>query len=71
MAAAFSDAQTKRISADYDLDTKLSEADARRIRLRVKQAIDDWNAASAPDDRTFKQGVLLLMLLGGRLQNND
>ncbi len=71
MAEAFSDAQAKRLSADYDLDAKLSGADARRIRARAVRAIEAWELARSPDDRTFKQGLALLMLLGGQLRRAD
>jgi len=68
LARAFIDAQTKRESADYDLNEPLSETDARLLRLRVRRAIRTWRAASEPEDRDFKRALSILILLKGQLR---
>ena len=68
LARAFIDAQTKRESADYDLNEPLSETDARLLRLRVRRVISRWRAASTPADRDFKRALSILILLKGQLR---
>lgn len=68
LARAFLDAQTKRESADYDLNEPLSETDARVLRLRVRRAIRNWRAANTSTDRDFKHAPYILILLKGQLR---
>jgi len=68
LAKAFIDAQAKRHDADYDLNTPLSENDARLLRSRVKRAIDGWRAASTLNDRDMKAAICTLILLKGQLR---
>lgn len=68
LARAFLDAQTKRESADYDLNEPLSETDARLLRLRVRRAIRAWRAANEPEERDFKRALAILILLKGQLR---
>jgi len=68
LARAFIDAQTKRESADYDLNEPLSETDARVLRLRVRRAIGNWRAANTSADRDFKHALYILILLKGQLR---
>ena len=68
LARAFIDAQTKRESADYDLNEPLSETDARPLRLRVRRAIRTWRAATEPEERDFKRALAILILLKGQLR---
>jgi len=68
LARAFIDAQTKRESADYDLNEPLSETDARLLRLRVRRAIRNWRAANSSMDRDFKHALYILILLRGQLR---
>jgi hypothetical protein len=70
LARAFIDAQTKRESADYDLNEPLSETDARLLRLRVRRAIRTWRAATEQADRDFKHALSILMLLKGQLRQD-
>lgn len=67
-ARAFIDAQTKRESADYDLNEPLSETDARLLRLRVRRAIKAWRVASEPEERDFKRALSMPILLRGQLR---
>jgi hypothetical protein len=69
LARAFLDAQTKRESADYDLNEPLSETDARLLRLRVRRVIRLWRAANTPADRDFKRALSLLILMKGQLRH--
>lgn len=68
LARAFLDAQTKRESADYDLNEPLSETDARLLRLRARRAIKAWRAADEPEERDFKRALSILILLKGQLR---
>jgi len=68
LAKTFIDAQAKRHDADYDLNTPLSENDARLLRSRVRRAIDGWRAASTPADRDMKAAICTLVLLKGQLR---
>lgn len=68
LANAFSDAQTKRHDADYDLNKPLSELDARLLRARARRMIAEWRAASTPADRDFKNALCLLILLKGQVR---
>lgn len=68
LANTFVDAQSKRHDADYDLNTPLSEEDAKALRRRVKRAIDDWRAASSAEDRDMKSAICTLVLLKGQLR---
>lgn len=68
LAKVFIDAQTKRHDADYDLNTPVSEKDARLLHARVKRAIAAWRAASAPADRDMKAAPCTLILLKGQLR---
>jgi hypothetical protein len=69
IANAFIDAQDKRVEADYDLNETLSEADAKVLAQRVKNAIDIWRAATTDADRDFKHALCVLMLLKGQLRS--
>lgn len=68
LARAFLDAQTKRESADYDLNEPLSETDARLLRLRVRRAIRTWRASNTPAERDFKRALSILILIKGQLR---
>jgi hypothetical protein len=68
LAKTFIDAQAKRHDADYDLNTPLSENDARLLRSRVRRAISGWRAATAPADRDMKAAICTLILLKGQLR---
>lgn len=68
LAKVFIDAQAKRHDADYDLNTPLSENDARLLRNRVKRAIDGWRGASTLADRDMKTALCTLILLKGQLR---
>lgn len=70
-ARAFSDAQTKRLDADYDLNKPLSEGDARVLRLRARRVIRLWRNATSPADRDFKSALCLLVLLNGKLRTDE
>lgn len=70
LARVFVDAQTKRESADYDLNEPLSATDARILWLRVTRAINVWRDARDPADRDFKHALLILMLLKGQLRQD-
>lgn len=68
LAKTFIDAQAKRHDADYDLNTPLSENDARLLRNRVSRAIDAWRAASSPAERDLKAALCVLILVKGQLR---
>lgn len=68
LGRAFLDAQTKRESADYDLNEPLSETDARLLRGRVRRAIRVWRAANTSADRDFKRALSILILMKGQLR---
>ncbi|WP_375429437.1 hypothetical protein [uncultured Sphingomonas sp.] len=59
-----------REDADYDLNAVLTEADARRLRLRVRRVIRAWRGARSPADRDAKHAVAALVLLKGALRVN-
>lgn len=69
LANVFVDAQAKRHDADYDLNTPLSENDARVLRVRIRRAIARWRAASTLADRDMKAAVCTLILLKGQLRS--
>jgi hypothetical protein len=71
MASVFAETQTRRHIADYDLNTPLSELDARLIHNRVKRAIAEWRAATTAQDKDFKHALCLLMLLKGKLRQDS
>lgn len=68
LAKAFVDAQAKRHDADYDLNTPLSERDARLLLSRVTRVIQAWRNASTPADRDMKSALCTLILLDGKLR---
>jgi hypothetical protein len=68
LAKAFLDAQTKRHDADYDLNKLLTATDARLTRTRVKDVIREWRSSNSFEDRDFKNGLCMLMLLKGQLR---
>jgi hypothetical protein len=68
MALAFSDAQSRRHEADYDLNKPLSATDAEFMRGKVMDAIAEWRDAKSVDDRDFKHSLCMLMLLKGQLR---
>lgn len=70
-ARAFSDAQTKRLDADYDLNKPLSEGDARVLQLRAKRVIRSWRDANSAADRDFKRSLCLFILLNGKLKTEE
>jgi len=67
LANAFTDAQAKRIDADYNLNKALSELDARLLRARVTRVIGAWRAANTASDRDFKHALCILILIKGQL----
>jgi hypothetical protein len=71
LADVFSDAQSKRENADYDLNMPMSERDAKLLRTRVERAIRNWRSANTAADRDFKHAVCMLMLLKGRIRQDD
>jgi cytochrome P450 len=71
LADVFSDAQSKRHSADYDLNMPMSERDAKLLRTRVDRAIRNWRSANTVADRDFKHALCMLMLLKGRVRQDD
>lgn len=71
MAKTFVMAQAQRNTADYDLNTPLSRDDARALRRRVRQAIAEWRSATGSADRDFKRALCMLMLLKGRIRQDD
>ena len=70
LANAFIDAQAKREEADYDLNAKLSEGDARLMTERIKRAVADWRNADTDPDRDFKHALCLLIALKGKLRES-
>ena len=66
LASAFLDAQTKRESADYDLNEPLSATDARLLRGRVRRVIRARRNADVKADRDFKHALSILILLRGQ-----
>lgn len=71
LATAFSDVQSKRHAADYDLNTIMTEADARLLISRVRGVIVAWRAAGTAVDKDFKHALCLLMLLKGQLRREN
>ena len=71
MALVFAEAQTRRHVADYDLNTPVSELDARLIHTRVRRVIAEWRGATTPQDKDFKHALSLLMLLKGKLRQES
>lgn len=71
MAKAFLDAQTKRESADYDLNEPLSEIDAHLLALRVRREIRRWRKEDTKSSRDFKQAMAVLVLLRGQLRQEN
>lgn len=68
MARTYTDALAKREDADYNLNEKLSESDARLLLSRARTAIAQWKAADQQADREFKKALLLLMVTKGQLR---
>ncbi len=71
LATAFSDVQSKRLEADYDLNKTVTEADARLLITRVRRVIAAWRAADTTNDEDFKHALCLLMLLKGQLRREN
>ena len=71
VASAFADAQSKRHDADYDRNALLSENDAKALIVRIRLAIAGWRAANLRADRDFKHMLSILLLLQGKLKNQD
>lgn len=71
MARVFSDAQSKRHDADYNLQEALSARDASLLNRRVRQVIRMWRDAKSPDDRDFKKALCLLIVLKGQLRSDN
>ncbi len=70
-AKTFEDALNKRHDADYDLNKVLTERDARTIIERVETAMSVWQAASGARDSDNKRVLSILLLLQGKLRNQD
>jgi hypothetical protein len=70
LARTFSDAQAKRVDADYDLNKALSELDGKLLSVRVRRVVSAWRAASSPADRDFKHALCLLILLKGQVRTD-
>jgi hypothetical protein len=68
VALAFIDAYAKRQDADYNLNERLSAADARLLRLRVRRVIRAWRAANSVQTRDAKKALCILLLLKGQLR---
>lgn len=51
LARAFLDAQAKRHDADYDMNKKLGEADARLLHSRVRDVVRLWRASQTAAER--------------------
>jgi len=68
LGRTFANVQAKRHVSDYDLNTKIGEADARFIIVRVSDVIAAWRAADTAEDRDFKHALSMLMLLKGELR---
>lgn len=71
IGTVFSDAQAKRVNADYDLNRSFSELDAIVLLDRVEKAIEAWRAANTPADQDFKESICMLMLLRGQLKRES
>jgi len=70
-ARVFSDAQSKRLDADYDLNKPVSARDAGVLRLRARRVIRLWRGATSTSDRDFKSALCLFILLNGRLRTEE
>ncbi|MBV8971871.1 MAG: hypothetical protein JO290_06220 [Sphingomonadaceae bacterium] len=68
LASVFAAAQSQRHDADYDLNTSLSENDARTLIARVERAIEQWRAARTDADRDIKHVLSVLLLMQGKLR---
>lgn len=68
MARTLVDAQRKRHDADYDLNARLSEENAKLLIADVRDAIAGWRAARMDADRDFKAALCTLILLDGKLR---
>ena len=71
MASAFGEAKAKRLDADYNLNEKLSEDDARQAVSRAERAIEAWRLATGAGDKDFKHALSVLMLLQGSLRHDQ
>jgi hypothetical protein len=71
LATAFSDVQSKRLEADYDLNKTVTEADARLLITRVRRAVAAWRATVTTNDKDFKHALCLLMLLKGQIRREN
>jgi hypothetical protein len=67
----FSDVQSKRLEADYDLNKTVTEADARLLITRVRRAVAAWRATVTTNDKDFKHALCLLMLLKGQIRREN
>lgn len=71
MARVFSDAQSKRHDADYNLQQALSARDATLLQRRVREVIKLWRASKSQQDRDFKKAICLLIVLKGNLRSDN
>lgn len=71
MARVFSDAQSKRHDADYNLQEALSARDAQLLHRRVRLAIRLWRESKTAEDRDFKKALCLLIVLKGQLRSDN
>lgn len=70
-AKTFEDTLNKRLDADYDLNKLLTERDAMAVIERVETAIANWRTADGAKDAEDKRVLGILLLLQGRLKNQD
>lgn len=68
MARTFSDAQSKRHDADYNLQEPLSARDAALLNRRIRRTIKLWRSATSHEERDFKKAICFLILVKGQLR---
>ena len=68
LARVFCETQVVRHIADYDMNTPVSEADARMLLSRVADAIAAWRAANKAADRDFKHALCMLLAQKGQMR---
>ena len=68
LARTFLDAQAKRHDADYDMNKRLGEADARLLHSRVSDVVKLWRGPQTAVERDFKHALCLLILMNGKLR---
>lgn len=70
-AKLFIQAQDQRHQADYDLNASLIETEARLLIDRIDDNILAWQRARTVAERDFKHALCLLLIVKGRLRNDD